>query len=104
MTIYTPTNTPKRPAQLPDGGVSGAPDFITRNLNTGYEWNNNVSLPHQMVDNNWIALDTMAQGGQYWPLYTGLYLKNRGLDTEGGIFVDNPYNNDTTLSIQSSVL
>jgi hypothetical protein len=35
----------------------------------------------------------MAQGGEDWPLYKGLYLKNRGLDTESGIFVDNPYNN-----------
>lgn len=93
MSEYTPTNTPKRPAQLLVGGVQGAPDFVTRKQNTGYEWNNNFSLPHQMVDNNWIALDTMAQGGRHWPLYTGLYLKNRGLDTEGGVFVDNPYNN-----------
>jgi len=93
MTIYTPTNTPSRPPQNPSGGVQGAPDIVTRNLVTGYEWNQGNSLAHAMVDANWVALDTMAQSGQYWPLYTGLYLKNRGLDTEGGIFVDNPYNN-----------
>jgi len=93
MTIYTPTNTPSRPEQNPSGGVQGAPDIVTRNLVTGYEWNQGNSLAHAMVDANWVALDTMAQSGQYWPLYTGLYLKNRGLDTEGGVFVDNPYNN-----------
>ena len=94
MAQYTPTYVPSRPLQDSDGGVQGAPDFVTRNYNTGYEWNEGVSLPHQMVDNNWIALDDMAQSGQSWPLYTGLYLKNRGLDTESGIFVDNPYNNN----------
>ena len=93
MTIYTPTNTPVRPPQNPGGGVQGAPDIVTRNLVTGYEWNQGNSLPHDMVDANWVSLDTMAQTGQQWPMYRGLYLKNRGLDTEGGIFVDNPYNN-----------
>ena len=98
MTQYTPTNTPSRPPRAQDGSNASppSPDIVTRTIKTGYRYNGGGSLTHDRVDDNWIALDGMAQGGQYWPLYKGLFLKNRGLDTEGGIFVDNPYNNGAT--------
>jgi len=106
MTQYTPISRQKRPPQNNSSPFLPSPpstDLITRNVKTGYQWNGNISLTHDEVDLNWIKLDEMAQGGKFWPLYQGLFLKNRGLDTEGGIFVDNPYNGITTRPLLPSM-
>jgi len=95
MAKYLPTKVSSRPQQDGNGTQPSppSPSVVTRNLVTGYQWNNGNSLSHEQMDANWGTIDVMQQGGKSWPKYDGLYLKNVGLDTEGGIFVDNPYNN-----------
>jgi len=107
MTQYTPTYVGFRPpqnAQAPFVATPPATDIILRNNNVGYRTtvDANKSLTHQQMDNNFKLVDLQAQGGVSWPLYKGLFLKNKGLDTEGGLFVDNPYNNGATERFQSA--
>jgi hypothetical protein len=107
MTQYTPTYQGFRPPQNPASPFVSTPpatDIITRNNVIGYRTttNSNKSLTHDQMDNNLLKMYEQAQGGQSWPLYKGLFLKNKGLDTEGGLFVDNPYNNGATERFQSA--
>jgi hypothetical protein len=107
MAKYLPTKVGNRPFQDATGTLASPPHpgIVTRNLQTatmGYQTNNNLALDHNTVDQNWFKLDQMQQSGQPWPKYHGMYLKNDGLDTEGGIFVDNPRNNGATIDFANT--